>query len=123
MKKSIWWVIGIVIILFIIWGVSAGSNKTKKDSDTVRIGVSLPLTGALAFAGEGYNIGLFAAEKKIEAEGGINDKKIDFVIEDNAYDPKLSISTFEKLRQADPDIYIITGSVPTSAVSPIAEKA
>ncbi len=123
MNIKIAWIVGVIVIVVIIWAISAGSNNTKKASDTVTIGVSLPLTGSLAFAGEGYRMGLVAAQKKVESEGGINGKKIEFVIEDNVYDPKLSISTFEKLRSAKSDIYIITGSVPTSAVSPIAEKA
>lgn len=124
MKKSIWWVIGIIVVVVAIVSVVSGnSSKNKGTSDAIRIGVSLPLTGSLAFAGEGYKIGLMAAQKKIEAEGGINGKKIDFIIEDNAYDPKISLSTFEKLRTADPDIYIITGSVPASVVSPVAEQA
>lgn len=123
MSKSTKLVLGVIIIILILWGISVGTKKAEKQSDTVTIGVSLPLTGSLAFAGEGYKMGLEAAKRKIDAEGGINGKKLKLVYEDNAYDPKISLSTFEKLRTAGSDIYLITGSVPTSAVSPVAEQA
>jgi branched-chain amino acid transport system substrate-binding protein len=120
MKKIIWVVVVLVIVLIIVVS-STDSKKTARNSFV--IGVSTPTTGPIAFAGESYMKGLEVAAKKINDEGGIQGKPVSFVVEDNANEAKASLSSFDKLRYDNPDMYIITGSVPSAAVSPVADRA
>ena len=65
--------------------------------DTIRIGVTQPLTGAVAASGNYVTQGAQIAEEIVNAGGGVLGKKIELVIEDNKSNPKEAVSTAEKL--------------------------
>lgn len=119
MKKIIWG-IPIVVVIVVIIALAGGR---KEESKTFRIGVSTPTTGPIAFAGEGFITGLKAAQKKINETGGINGRNLELLIQDNANEAKATLASFEKLRQSKPDVYLISGTVPAAAVSPVADQA
>lgn len=69
--------------------------------DMIKIGVSEPLTGAVAASGNYVVQGAKIAEADINASGGVLGKKIKLLIEDNKSNPKEAVATAEKLIVGD----------------------
>ena len=92
--------------------------------DTIKIGVSEPLTGAFAASGNYVAQGAKIAEDEINAAGGVLGKKIELIIEDNKSNPSEAAGTAEKLIVKDkvPVIMGAWGSSLTLAVMPKLEE-
>lgn len=69
--------------------------------DMIKIGVTEPLTGAVAASGNYVVQGAKIAETEINASGGVLGKKIKLIIEDNKSNPKEAVATAEKLIVGD----------------------
>ena len=69
--------------------------------ETIKIGVTQPLTGAFAASGNYVAQGAKIAEDEINKAGGVLGKKIQLIIEDNKSNPTEAVSTVEKLTQKD----------------------
>src|SRR5215813_3694382 len=65
--------------------------------DTVKIGVTQPLTGAFAASGNYVAQGARLAEEEINKAGGVLGKKIELIVEDNKSNPTEAVATAEKL--------------------------
>ena len=81
--------------------ILAASGGLASAQDTIKIGVTQPLTGAFAASGNYVAQGAKIAEDEINAAGGVLGKKIQLVIEDNKSNPTEAVSTVEKLIQRD----------------------
>lgn len=92
--------------------------------ETIKIGVTQPLTGAFAASGNYVAQGAKIAEDEINKAGGINGKKIQLIIEDNKSNPTEAVSTVEKLIQKDkvPVLMGAWSSTLTLAVMPKLEE-
>lgn len=69
--------------------------------DTIKIGVTEPLTGAVAASGNYVTQGAKIAEDAVNAAGGVLGKKIQLIVEDNKSNPKEAVDTAEKLIVGD----------------------
>jgi branched-chain amino acid transport system substrate-binding protein len=89
-------------------------------SETIKIGVNEPLTGAFAASGTYVVNGAKIAADEINAKGGILGKQIELVIEDNKSNPTEAAAVAEKLiiRDKVPVIMGAWGSSLTLAVMP-----
>lgn len=65
--------------------------------DTIKIGVSEPLTGAVAASGNYVTNGARIAADVINKKGGVLGKQIELVIEDNKSNPREAVNSVEKL--------------------------
>ncbi len=65
--------------------------------ETIKIGVSEPLTGSVAASGTYVSNGARIAADQINSKGGILGKKIELIIEDNKSNPREAVNTAEKL--------------------------
>ncbi len=65
--------------------------------DTIKIGVTQPLTGPVAASGNYVVQGAKIAEAFLNASGGVLGKKVELIIEDNKSNPKEAVATAEKL--------------------------
>lgn len=65
--------------------------------DTIKIGVSQPLTGAVAASGNYVTNGARIAADLINKKGGVLGKPIELVIEDNKSNPREAVNSAEKL--------------------------
>ena len=65
--------------------------------DTIKIGVTEPLTGAFAASGNYVTQGAKIAEDEINAAGGVLGRKIQLIVEDNKSNPTEAVATVEKL--------------------------
>ena len=85
----------------------------KKETGPIKIGVLLPLTGSKANFGEMEKNSFELAKAKINAEGGINGRKIEFVYEDDTGKPDVGRAGAEKLINVD-KVPLITGGYSSS---------
>jgi branched-chain amino acid transport system substrate-binding protein len=87
--------------------------------ETVKVGIVLPLTGAQAKFGEIEKDSIDMALEKINAEGGINGKKLVLVIEDDTGRPDVGRSVVEKLITKD-QVVMIGGGYSSSVTYAVA---
>jgi branched-chain amino acid transport system substrate-binding protein len=105
--------------------VLAGAGITgARAQDTIKIGVTQPLTGAFAASGNYVAQGTKIAEEEINSAGGVLGKKIQLIIEDNKSNPTEAVTTVEKLIQQDkvPLLIGAWSSTLTLAVMPKLEE-
>ncbi len=98
---------------------------TAQATDTIKIGVSLPLTGDWAEYGDFIKKSIVLVINKTNKEGGINGRPVELVIADSRGDPKESVLIAEKF-VANPDIIAEIGDFSSSssmAAAPTYEKA
>jgi branched-chain amino acid transport system substrate-binding protein len=69
--------------------------------ETIKIGVTQPLTGAFAASGNYVAQGARLAEEDINNAGGVLGRKIQLIVEDNKSNPTEAVATAEKLTQKD----------------------
>jgi branched-chain amino acid transport system substrate-binding protein len=69
--------------------------------ETIKIGVTQPLTGAVAASGNYVTQGAKIAEAEVNAAGGVLGKKIELIVEDNKSNPTEAVATAEKLIAKD----------------------
>lgn len=116
----------VVFVAFIaVFALTLSGCKPKaKKTEVIKIGAILPLSGDAAQYGEWGKSGIALAVEEINSKGGINNKKIKVIYEDDAADPKKGVSAANKLIAVD-GVKVILGPIPstvTLAVAPICEK-
>ena len=124
MNKSIKVILGIIILVLVVWGLSSviknSDNKSIVEKPTIKIGVTLPLTGPVAMLGESVKNAIILAKDQIK------DTKYNYelIFEDDAFSPKTAATTVNKLISIDKVSALISfGSPVGNVVSPIAEQA
>ncbi|HET7850801.1 MAG TPA: ABC transporter substrate-binding protein [Pseudolabrys sp.] len=101
-----------------------GAITGASAQDTIKIGVTQPLTGAFAASGNYVAQGTRIAEEEINKAGGVLGKKIQLIIEDNKSNPTEAVTTVEKLIEKDkvPLLIGAWSSTLTLAVMPKLEE-
>lgn len=125
-----------IIVLLIVVLVTAGcapaaapatptpvpATATPVPAKPIRIGASISLTGRYERTGAEMNHGYELCAEKINAEGGILGRPIEFVIYDDQSDPETGAKLYEKLITED-KVDLILGpysspvTIPSSAVT------
>lgn len=104
-------------------GNSAGSSSNGNSAgDVIKIGAIGPLSGAASTYGVSVKEGAQLLEKEVNAAGGINGKKIQFVFEDDQADPNSAMQAFNKLVD-DEKVCAILGPVTSGATLAVAPNA
>lgn len=106
-------------------GDNANSSSASNDSDTVNIGVLYPKTGQYAEYGKMFQQGLDLAVEKVNADGGVQGKKLGLKYYDTQSDAKQDASVAPKIA-ADQSIIAVVGdytSPASSAASPTFQQA
>jgi branched-chain amino acid transport system substrate-binding protein len=103
---SFGWNIGAVALAAVVLAATAGGAQAQKKYDTgasdteIKIGNIMPYSGpASAFGVIGKTEAAYFA--KINAEGGINGRKITFISYDDAYSPPKAVEQARKLVESD----------------------
>lgn len=88
--------------------------------DKVTIGSWMSLSGPVAVYGTPLKAGAEAFFKAQNAKGGINGRQIDFIVEDNAYNPQQTIAAARKLVTRDQVLALLMphGTGQTAATFP-----
>ena len=123
MNKTNWTIVGIIIIL-IIGGVWYGVSRKPKEEGVIKIGVIGHFSGKLADYGIPMKKAIELAVDEINKKGGINNQKVELVVEDDNSDASNAATAMNKLVTVDKVDYILSaqGSGVTSAVTPIAQS-
>lgn len=80
--------------------------------DTITIGTSMPITGALATAGT-TRFGMLAYFEYLNDQGGVDGRQIDLIVRDDAYDPSKVSTNVEQLLNEE-DVFAIVGLLGTA---------
>ncbi len=110
-------VITLLLVLFI-------AGCSKYDKETIKVGRILPLTGPAASYGQSEQKGTALALDEINTKGGIDNKKLEIIFEDDKCDVKEGVNAMKKLVEVDkvPAVLGATCSGVTLAISPIANE-
>jgi branched-chain amino acid transport system substrate-binding protein len=100
--------------------LSCSSNEIR----TIRIGATFPLTGDNAAYGEHLKNAIEIKKDEINSQGGIGGKLVEVLYQDDANDPKQSVSNLERFASMDntPAVIGSAGSNCTQAMAPIANR-
>ncbi|WP_246806681.1 ABC transporter substrate-binding protein [Neopusillimonas maritima] len=95
-------------VLFSVIGTCALVSAVNAQ-ETIKLGVNLPLTGAVAASGNFVANGVKVAAEEINANGGVLGKKLELIIEDNKSNPTEASNVTEKLIVRD-KVAVIQGA-------------
>lgn len=107
MKKIILWVIAIVVVVLIIISLSSEKSTLPTSKQPIRIGAIISLTGIAAQFGEMSKYGIDLAVKEINAEDGIDGRKVKVSFEDDRTEPQTAAGLYHKISK---NVDVIIGS-------------
>ena len=93
--------------------MTAGCAGNKTDgnasatADTIKIGAIAPLTGGVATFGQSTKKAIELLQEQVNDEGGINGKKVEFVIVDDASTPSTAATVAQRLISDDKVVAIV----------------
>jgi ABC-type branched-subunit amino acid transport system substrate-binding protein len=104
-------------LLFVGCGGSSGESSTAGDTtgvtdDEIVVGSFGPLTGPAALWGNIMK-GMDAHFKMVNEQGGINGRKVRFLMKDDAYDPSRTVPAVRELVQKD-EVFAFVGGLGTA---------
>ena len=82
--------------------------------EPIKIGLSSPFTGAVAYGGEDANMGITLAIEEINAAGGVLGHQLELSVADNACSADQAISSIRKLVEVD-NVDVIQGALCSGA--------
>ena len=111
MKK----VFALVLTIVMVMAMFAGCGGEKADPNTIKIGMSGPLTGGAAVYGTAVEAGMKIAVEEINAKGGL---QIEFNSQDDEHDAEKALNAYNTLK--DWGMQFFAGAVTTSPCLAIA---
>jgi urea transport system substrate-binding protein len=104
---------------------AGSSSDTCVDGDAVKLGFLNSTSGAMAISEQTVRDSLMLAAKEINADGGILDKKIEFIEEDGQSEPTVFAEKINKLLTEDEVAAVFGGwtSASRKAMLPVVEGA
>lgn len=120
MKK----VFAIMMAALMVAAMFAGcgaADQSAADPNTIKIGLTGPLTGGNAVYGNAVKVGMEIAVEEINAKAGENGLKIDFKTEDDVSDNETALNAYNNLK--DWGMQIFAGAVTTGPCMAIAPDA
>lgn len=121
----------VFVVLAMISILFAGCAKDKEEasrsplSETIKIGLAIPLTGGAAAYGEMVKGGVDIMLEQINKAGGVNGRQVEIVLGDDLCDPKEAAIVAQKFA-SNQEIVAVVGhlcSSSTLAGKPIYQKA
>jgi branched-chain amino acid transport system substrate-binding protein len=77
--------------------VAAGESSAQQGKETITVGSVAPITGPFAFAGSHLTDGVKDCLDMANEEGGINGKKLNYVVEDGQYNLDVAKAAFSRI--------------------------
>lgn len=102
--------------------VGCGNKANGGNDNEIVIGGITPLTGAVSTYGQSVKNGADLFVEEINADGGIDGKKVVIKYEDDEADPTKAISAYDKLVNQE-EVSMILGPVTSGAANAVAPKA
>jgi branched-chain amino acid transport system substrate-binding protein len=110
-----------LLLMLVVCFATAG---TVGAADLIKIGLLAPLTGPAAADGLSVQNSVKLAVERVNADGGVLGKKVEFVSYDDRMDPKDAVALARKLIEQDKVVAVVAGSysAPSRAVAPIFQE-
>ena len=89
----------------------SGNSQGITDT-TIKLGSFTPLTGPVADPGSSGLAGLQYAIDEANADGGIDDRQVELVVEDDQYDASVALQAARRLNESD-EVFAFAGGVGT----------
>ncbi|WP_300343105.1 ABC transporter substrate-binding protein [Fusobacterium sp.] len=121
MKKLTTMLLGLSLLITACGGEKETTTATPKESETLKIGSTSPLTGPLAIYGVTATNGAKLAMEEINKNGGILGKQVEFTVLDSKGDSTEAITAYNRL--VDEGIVAFIGDAPSKPTLAIAEVA
>lgn len=104
---------------------SSGGTSTAASAEPIKIGAVLSLTGSNAALGTAQKQVFDMEAKAVNDGGGINGRKIEVIIEDDATDPTKAVAAATKLIEQDKVVGLLAASAtgPTMAIRSLVDRA
>ena len=106
--------------LLILWVLLFAALSAFAEKTNFKVGFTVPLTGPFAEFGVAVKNAL---ELTKQEQPQLMDQ-LEFILEDDQYNPKSALSAFKKLKDVDgADLIMVWGNEPALSVAPVAESA
>ncbi|MEU4232884.1 ABC transporter substrate-binding protein [Nonomuraea sp. NPDC026600] len=99
-----------VAALVLATSACGGGGSNAADDKEIKIGAWYPLTGPVAASGVPQRAGADAYFKMINDKGGINGRKINWIVKDNAFDPQQTVQIARELIGQDKVVAIVAAN-------------
>ncbi|MFF0288728.1 ABC transporter substrate-binding protein [Streptomyces sp. NPDC005262] len=108
------------VLTLVVSACGTTGPSAAGDDKVIRIGAWLPLTGAQATFGVPERAGADAYFKSVNAQGGINGRRIKWIVKDSAADPQQTVQIARRLVDQDGVVAIVAanGTSQTHATFP-----
>ncbi len=89
------------------------------------MGMSGPFSGGLSLLGQSVRDGVEVAFAEVNDAGGVNGRKLQFIAEDDGYEPMRTIASARKLVEQDKVVALlaVTGTAPSAALLPFVTES
>ena len=121
MKKVFALVLAAMLVVTMFAGCGASDVASAADANTIKIGLTGPLTGPAAVYGEAVKYAMEIAVEEINAAAGEDGLKIEFKAEDDEHDGEKAVNCYNNLK--DWGMQIFAGAVTTGPCMAIAPEA
>jgi ABC-type branched-subunit amino acid transport system substrate-binding protein len=93
--------------------------------ETIKVGMSGPFSGGLSLLGQSVRDGVEVAFAEVNEQGGVAGRKLQFIAEDDAYEPMRTIASARKLVEQDKVVALlaVTGTAPSAALLPFVTES
>jgi branched-chain amino acid transport system substrate-binding protein len=93
--------------------------------DTIKVGMSGPFSGGLSLLGQSVRDGVEVAFAEINDQGGTAGRKLQFIAEDDGYEPMRTIASSRKRVEQDKVVALlaVTGTAPSAALLPFVNES
>lgn len=102
-------------------GNNGGDDLSNSDSETIKIGAIISKTGKSDIYGDAIDKGIKLAIDEINENGGINGKKIEYILEDDKSDPVEAVKAYDKLIEKNANAII--GPISLENTKAVANKS
>src|SRR4029450_6541888 len=93
--------------------------------EPVKVGMSGPFSGGLSLLGQSVRDGVEVAFAEVNDAGGVSGRKLQFIAEDDGYEPMRTIASARKLVEQDKvaALLAVTGTAPSAALLPFVTES
>lgn len=111
-KTGIYLIVLILLVIFV-----AGIFSRKNDTESIKVGVILPLSGQYAAIGETDRNSMLMAKNDFKASN------IELYFEDDKYDARTAVTAYQKLRSINNvDVVVVLSAPSIKAIKPLTDK-
>lgn len=102
--------------------LQAATAETGVTDTTINLGMSVPLTGPASSHGQELKNAISAYFDQVNKNGGVNGRKLQLTVVDDAYDPEKVVTNTKRLIETD-KVFALLGYYGSNSISEAMDKA